>query len=145
VMIGIGAAVAAVVIAIDKTLETRGSDIRIPVLAVAVGIYLPLELEVPIFVGGMVAWLVGRAISGRGGGEAAVERASQRGLLFASGLITGEALVGILLAIPFAAAQSTDVLTIAPDGFEDAARWIGLAAGIAFTLWLYRVSLRASD
>lgn len=142
-MIGIGALIAAAVIALDQTLKARGSSLRVPVLAVAVGIYLPIELEVPIFAGGLVAWLVGRAVR-RGGGDGAVERANQRGLLFSSGLITGEALVGILLAIPFAAMQSTDVLNIAPAGFDPIARWIGAAAAVGFVWWLYRVSLRPS-
>ncbi len=144
-MITVGALIAIAVIVLDKTLEARGSEIRVPVLAVAVGIYLPLELEVPIFAGGVVAWLVARAIRKSGGDDDALAGASQRGLLFASGLITGEALVGILLAIPFAAAQSTDVLNIAPAGFENFAKVIGMAAGIGFTFWLYRVSLRSSD
>ncbi len=52
--------------------------------------------------------------------------------------ITGKAIVpGILLAIPFAVWQSTDVMTIAPDGFETAA--------VGFIFWLYRASLRASE
>lgn len=60
--------------------------------------------------------------------------------------ITGKAIVpGILLAIPFAVWQSTDVMTIAPDGFETAASWIGAAAAVGFIFWLYRASLRASE
>ena len=141
-MIGIGALIAAGVIALDQTLRARGSSLRIPVLAVAVGIYLPIELEVPIFVGGLVAWLVSRSVRRDGGDDGAVEQANHRGLLFSSGLITGEALVGILLAIPFAYAQSTDVLAV--EGFEAFAQWIGAAAAVGFTVWLYRVSIRSS-
>ena len=142
-MIFIGALVAVAIIIFDKVLEARGGEFRTPVLAVAVGIYLPLELTVPIFVGGVVAWAAERAIRRTGGGPQVVTRGSHRGLLFASGLITGEALLGIMLAIPFAAAQSTDVLRIAPDGFDTAALWIGLAGAIGFTLWLYRIASRS--
>jgi putative OPT family oligopeptide transporter len=137
-MIRIGALIAVAIIAIDKVLESRGAKFRAPVLAVAVGIYLPLELTVPIFVGGIVALLAGRALARRGADAAS----GQSGLLFASGLITGEAIVGILLAIPFAAAQSTDVLRLAPEGFEPVANWLGLGAFAFFTLWLYRVARR---
>jgi putative OPT family oligopeptide transporter len=142
-MILIGGVVALAIIILDRSLEARGANFRTPVLAVAVGIYLPIELTFPIFLGGVVAWAAGRAIRGSGRGGDAVERGAQRGLLFASGLITGEALVGILLAIPFAAAQSTDVLSLAPDGFDTPAMFIGLALAIGFTLWLYRISSRA--
>lgn len=144
-MIWIGVAIAAVIIAGDKLLEVRDAEFRMPVLAVAVGIYLPLELTVPIFVGGVLAWAAGRHLARRrerygGGFDEVAARAKRRGLLFASGLITGEALVGILLAIPFAAAQSTEVLTLAPPGFEPAAAAVGIAAFLAFVLWLYRVA-----
>lgn len=144
-MIWIGVGVAVVIIAVDQWLKARKSEFRTPVLAVAVGIYLPLELTVPIFIGGMIAWGAGRVVRARyRGSEAdmadAVTRSERRGLLFSSGLITGEALVGILLAIPFAAAQSTDVLALAPAGFETVAGWLGIAAFVAFCLWLYRVA-----
>jgi putative OPT family oligopeptide transporter len=142
-MILIGGVVAVAVIALDKVLEARGAGFRTPVLAVAVGIYLPIELSLPIFLGGLVAWAAGRSIR-RGGGDAgAVAGGGHRGLLFASGLITGEALVGILLAIPFAASQSTDLLRIVPMGFDTAALAIGTVAGAGFVAWLYKIASRA--
>lgn len=149
-MIIAGALIAAVIIVVDKYLKRRGAEFRAPVLAVAVGIYLPLELTVPIFIGGLAAFFAKRSLRRRKdqlGGEAAyeeaVQRASRRGLLFASGLITGEALVGILLAIPFAAAQNTAVLELAPEGFEPVADALGIVAFGCFIIWLYRVARRA--
>jgi putative OPT family oligopeptide transporter len=144
-MIVIGVLIAIVIIVFDRYLQRRGSSFRAPVLAVAVGIYLPIELSVPIFIGGMVAFFAERSLAARreqlGQDFDQVSlRANRRGLLFASGLITGEALVGIILAIPFAAAQSTDVLRIAPDGFEPIANALGLAGLCFFVLWLYRVA-----
>jgi putative OPT family oligopeptide transporter len=92
-MVAIGALIAVAVIIFDLWLEKNNSNFRTPVLAVAVGIYLPLELSVPIVLGGLIAWTVQR-------GRSNSEGAGGHGLLFAAGLITGEALVGILLAIP---------------------------------------------
>ena len=74
--------------------------------------------------------------------EEATKRSERRGLLFASGLITGEALVGIILAVPFAAAQSTDVLRI--PGVEPYATGLGLAAFALMIVWLYRVAAARS-
>jgi len=54
-------------------------------LPFAVGLYLPLELSTTIFVGGLVAGLVAH---------------TERGILFSSGLVAGDAFMGILLAIP---------------------------------------------
>ena len=146
-MIIAGALIAAVIIVLDKYLEHRGAEFRMPVLAVAVGIYLPLELTVPIFIGGLAAFFAKRSLRRRKDQigdetayEEAVQRAGRRGLLFASGLITGEALVGILLAIPFAAAQNTAVLELAPEGFEPVANVLGLVAFGCFIVWMYRVA-----
>src|SRR5680860_20012 len=64
-MIIIGAVIAVAIIIYDKFLEARDSDFRAPVLAVAVGIYLPLELSVPIFAGGVIAWMAMRKVRKR--------------------------------------------------------------------------------
>ncbi len=147
-MISIGAVIAVAIIALDKVQEARGSDFRTPVLAVAVGIYLPLELTAPIFIGGFVAFLAERRLyrqhdpSSQSFDEVRL-KANRRGLLFASGLITGEALVGIMLAVPFAIKQNTDVLRLAPEGFAPVADVLGLLSLVAFTFWLYRIAGRA--
>ena len=151
-MIWIGAAVAAGIIAWDQWLKARGSDFRAPVLAVAVGIYLPIELSVPIFIGGTIAWAAARAAAkkqaaGNGAADGGSGVAERRGLLFASGLITGEALVGIFLAIPFAYFESADVLAVTPDrlglsagAFATLETVLGVGLFAAFCLWLYRVA-----
>jgi putative OPT family oligopeptide transporter len=141
-MIIIGVAIAVAVIIFDKVLELRGSGFRAPVLAVAVGIYLPIELTVPMFIGGVVAYLARRALQARGASAETVARGGRRGLLFSSGLITGEALVGIILAVPFALKESTDALRLAPAGFEPIANVLGLVGLAFFILWLYRIARR---
>jgi len=64
-MITVGMVVAVLIIALDLWLESRDSDFRTPVLAVAVGIYLPFELSVAIMFGGLIAWAVSRYNTGR--------------------------------------------------------------------------------
>lgn len=66
----------------------------IPVLPVAIGLYLPLELSSTIMIGGLIRWLVDKKSSDK---EKKNEAGS--GILFCSGLIAGEGLVGIILAI----------------------------------------------
>ncbi len=141
-MVLIGALIAVAIIAADRVLAARGATFRMPVLAVAVGIYLPLELSVPIFAGGLVAFFAGRTLRRQGAPPEVRQKAGRHGLLFASGLITGEALVGILLAIPFAAAQDTDVLRLMPEGLVGLTEAFGVAAFLLFGLWLYRVASR---
>jgi len=99
-IIGIGAAIAVVVIIIDSLLARSGSKIRIPVMAFAVGVYLPFDLNVSIFLGGVVSWLVKRALDRAGATPERRGEAERNGLLAAAGFITGEALLGVGLAIP---------------------------------------------
>ncbi len=68
----------------------------IPVLPVAIGLYLPLELSSCIMIGGLVRLVVDRQKSKD---EEDKKRKVNAGLLFSSGMIAGEGLVGILLAI----------------------------------------------
>ena len=95
-----GMGIAAAVIALDEYLKRIGSTFRTPVLAVTIGIYLPLELAVPIFLGGLIHYATKRFHTRQQTAKKQIEESGRNGLLFASGLITGEALMGILLAIP---------------------------------------------
>jgi putative OPT family oligopeptide transporter len=81
-----GAGVGAAIIAADQVLRLAKSRFRMPVMAVAVGMYLPLSLTAPIFLGGLVALGKDRRETGRG-------------MLFASGLIAGEAILGVVLGL----------------------------------------------
>ncbi|HKK07336.1 MAG TPA: oligopeptide transporter, OPT family, partial [Gemmatimonadota bacterium] len=109
VFIGMGLAVA--IIVFDLWLEKIEAGFRTPVLAVAVGIYLPVELSAPIMIGGIIAPLVKRHLRRRRfSSEEERTEVGQRGLLLSSGFITGEALVGIFMAIPIVLSGRSDVL-----------------------------------
>lgn len=142
-MIYAGMAIGIAVIILDVIQEKRGSDFRIPVLAVAVGIYLPFELDSAIMLGGIIAWLVSKYQSSRKGENEFEEKqknSENAGLLMASGLITGEALIGILLAIPVAVTGSSTVLAIAEEP-------LGALPGIlvigAVCFWIYSYAKKA--
>lgn len=111
-IIAMGAVVGALIIAFDEILKRRGSKFRVPVLAAAIGIYLPLELMVPIFLGGLLSYFVERRHGMVGADDDARDRLHRPGTLFAAGLITGEALMGILIAIPIVATGRPDVIAL---------------------------------
>lgn len=138
-MIGIGAGVGAAIIALDEMLKKRKAKFRTPVLACAVGIYLPIELSVPIFAGGLVADLVERHFR-PGDAEGERERIHQKGTLFSAGLITGEALMGIIIAVPIVAVGSAEVLAL-PEALRFGG-WLGLIMLAAVAWLLYRLALR---
>jgi len=116
-MIGIGAVIGAVTIALDEWLKHTGSTFRVPVLAAAIGIYLPLELMVPIFLGSLLSYFVEKKLGIVNADEKTKEHAHRPGTLFSAGLITGEALTGILIAIPIVVSGRADVLAV-PDSLH---------------------------
>jgi putative OPT family oligopeptide transporter len=118
-IIGAGAAIAVVVIIIDSTLQHRGSKIRVPVMAFAVGVYLPFELNVPIFMGGVIGWLVMRALDRTNPAPERRAEVERNGLLAAAGFITGEALLGIVLAIPVAFKHDENAIAFAGGKYGD--------------------------
>ena len=139
-MIAIGALIGVAVIIFDSILKAKNAPFRVPVLAAAIGIYLPLGTMVPIFLGGLLNYLVTRGF-GKGLSEDQVEKRNRRGMLFAAGLITGEALMGILMAIPIVAAGKGDVLAL-PAALQiggSLGEWVGLVLLGAVAMWLYRV------
>ena len=107
-------------------------------LAVAVGIYLPLELSVPIFLGGLLAHLATRVLGGAGADSETTERLNRNGMLFAAGMITGEALMGIIIAIPIVTSGRAYVLAL--PGSLHFGGWLGLLVLGGLAAWLYRVA-----
>lgn len=81
-MVLIGILVAVIIIAIDEGLKKKGSHFRLYVMPVAVGLYLPLALSVPICIGGIISKIVKR----------------NNLTLLSAGLIAGEAIIGIIIA-----------------------------------------------
>jgi putative OPT family oligopeptide transporter len=135
-LVGLGAAIGVSIILIDRRLEHRGGEFRLPVLAVALGIYLPLKLSAAICAGGVIAALAKNTV-GQG------HEPSRRGLLFAAGLITGEALMGILLAMPIALAALWPGLSADPFTLFDQpplGGWPGLVVVVVVGAALYRLA-----
>jgi putative OPT family oligopeptide transporter len=137
----IGMSVAVGIIVLDLLLEARKSSFRTPVLAVAIGFYLPLELSVPIFAGGIIHWAVKGFHKRRNTAREKIEKSNRSGLLFASGLITGEALTGILLAVPIVILKQYEVdLPIIRHYWGKTmpfGGWVGAALLVGVAYWLY--------
>lgn len=99
-MVIIGAIIGFILIIIDEILKQRKSVFRAHVMPVAVGIYLPLVLSVPIVIGGIVNLIVKKSAARKFKGSPQMSKeATHRGILFSSGLIAGEAITGIIIAI----------------------------------------------
>ena len=126
--------------------------IDLPVLPVAIGIYLPFTLSVPIFAGGLIRYLTDRLLTKKYGSaeeeeisdwELAIkqtgitpkEKTIRTGLLMTAGLVAGEALMGVVIAILI-------VLGINLSLFSEAPWWPGLLIWIYIALLLAYVPIR---
>ncbi len=127
-MIYAGAVIGVLIILLDQYQLKRGSDFRVPILAVAIGIYLPIELTFPIFVGGMLNHYANKISSQKG---------KDNGLLIASGLITGEALMAIFIAIPLFFDKNYWPDYGLPSPLNDI---VGIAILGCILVWLYRAA-----
>jgi putative OPT family oligopeptide transporter len=99
-LVGYGAAVGIAAIVIDQLiLLPRNSKFRLYAMPLAVGMYLPLTVTFPILLGGFVYKLVDSTSKRRGDSEQKRQGVIHNGLLFSSGLVAGEAIMGILIAM----------------------------------------------
>ena len=144
----IGVVVGIVAIIVNVILKSTTASLTLPPLAVGMGIYLPPTLEVPLIVGSFMSYFVGRYLIARAkmrAGELAeydVEQSNRRGVLFASGLIVGESLIGVIIAVIIVLSVTTgggeSPLQLVGPEFESTAGWLGLLAFIFAGLYLVR-------
>jgi putative OPT family oligopeptide transporter len=141
-LVGLGAVVAVLVIAIDQRLHRAGKGFRIHVLAFALGLYLPLKLSAAILAGGVIQALAHKYK------QADIEGGNHAGILCAAGLVTGEALMGIAIAIPVALSGMWPSLSADPFvlfATPPAGGWPGLVVLVMVSLWLYHCSTGTSQ
>lgn len=134
-LIGLGALIGAAVIAIDEVLGKTTSKLRLPPLAVGMGMYLPMALTLIIPIGA----ILGRAYDSwaeRTGSN--VERKKRLGVLLATGLIVGESLYGVVFAGIVAATGKEAPLAVVGDGFDNWAELLGVVLFVGVLAWLYK-------
>ncbi len=140
-LLGTGALLAIGFIFLNRLLQRKGFNLSI--LSVGLGLYLPLQSTTSLILGGGIATAVHYTIkrwrnSGQANDQERADKANNRGLLLASGLVAGAALMGVVLAVPFALQQSTDALRIMPQTWENIASTLGLLVAAAVCVGMYR-------
>ncbi|OJU22955.1 MULTISPECIES: oligopeptide transporter, OPT family [unclassified Sphingomonas] len=112
----------------------RAKLLRLPPLAVGIGIYLPMAVILPVTVGSLLGWIYDRWSDRRNDAEGA----KRLGVLLATGMIVGESLFGVAFAGIVAASGSDSPLAVVGNGFAPIALVGGTILFIALTWWLYR-------
>ncbi len=108
---------------------------KVPALAFALGMFIPLELNLPLLVGGGIAWYVGS----RSKDESVNKARTDRGTLLASGFIAGGALMGVVSAIM----RFCGVNLLAGEWMESAgAQYVAILAYVAIIAYLIYASMK---
>lgn len=139
-MIMVGVVVGTIIAILDYWAKRQKWAWHFPVLAVAIGIYLPIELTTPVFLGALVSHFVNRRY--QRSGTSAV-RDNRSGILFAAGLITGEAILGIMMAVPIVMTGNVNVFALmahSPFG-----GWPGLFCLCVVAFFLSRAALETDQ
>lgn len=137
-LLGIGALVGVGLILLDLTLGAM-KKMRIPPLAVGIGIYLPMSATFAVVVGAVIShWYTRRTRSGPN-----PERAERLGTLVASGLIVGESLWGVLNAALIVGLSKDAPIGLVPEDFA-LGPWLGLLGFVGIIVLLYGWMLRRS-
>ena len=143
-LIGLGALIGAVVIAIDEILGRTTTNLRLPPLAVGMGMYLPMSLTLIIPFGAFIGRYYDKWAERSGNN---VERKKRMGVLLATGLIVGESLYGVVFAGIVAATGKDEPLGLPfiGDGFDTGAQVLGVIVFIALIGWLYKWTSKLSS
>ena len=133
-MVAIGAVLGILILTLDYFLfdKNKPGGFRLHLMPIAVGMYLPFGLSTPILIGGLIAYFLTK----RSKPENTDDHVLQNGVLLSSGLIAGESLMGILLAL-FASAGITSINLGLQPGFVTGLTFLS-AAGVIW--WLYKKS-----
>jgi putative OPT family oligopeptide transporter len=139
-LIRIGALIGVAIIAVDEILARMTKHMRVPPLAVGLGIYLPTQSTLMIVVGAILGWFFDQ----RANRTPRPEPTKQLGVLLASGLIVGEGIIGVVISAIVVFSGKDAPLALVGPGFATAGKIIGgLAfAAIAFVLysWILRMA-----
>jgi putative OPT family oligopeptide transporter len=137
-LIRIGGLIGVGIILLDEILSRTTRHMRVPPLAVGLGIYLPTQSTLMIVVGAIAGWFFDR----RADRTPKPEATKQLGVLLASGLIVGESIIGVVLSAIVVFSGVAAPLALVRPAFETAAIIIGGVAFAVIAVVLYRWILR---
>ncbi|WP_196593878.1 OPT family oligopeptide transporter [Pectinatus sottacetonis] len=147
-LIGLGVIVGIVVIIVDIFLKKMNPALTLPPLAVGMGIYLPPSADEPLVVGAVAAYFIHKYLKKRAEKKQVadvkkvVEQHERRGVLFASGLIVGESLMGVIVAVIIVMSVTTggsgNPLALVGPGFAPTARILGFVVCVLAMLYFVR-------
>lgn len=136
-MMFIGAGVIVGIILINRLLRLD-RFIKISMLGVAIGMYLPLTSTFPLFIGGLIALAVNRRLRQQNLNAEIITQRMRIGTLIACGLVAGSALMDVVLALAFSMLHGADVLRLVGDHWDNMSVILSIVSLIALAWWIRR-------
>lgn len=134
-LVGVGALTGVIAVALDETLAKTTTNLRLPPLAVGMGMYLSAALTLMIPIGAFLGRIYDSWARWSGDDD---ERKKRLGVMLATGLIVGESLYGVLFAVIVATTGKEEPLAMVGDGFRFASQPLGAIVFAGLLAWLYQ-------
>lgn len=136
-LIGAGALFVLVLILLNYFLNRN--RVQFSILAIATGMYLPLTVTVPLFIGSLLSEVIKKKLNN----DATLSLSEkeirvQSGFLIASGMLCGATLMQVVLAGIFAINHNADALNIMPKNMTDISCLLSVCVTIILFYWIYK-------
>ncbi len=112
--------------------------LHLSILGVAIGMYLPLSSSFPLFLGGMLAYLMEKGLKRLNLNAAKTNKRRQIGTLIACGLVAGSALMDVFVAIPFSFMHNSEALALVGPSFDPYAVILSVLVILGLGYWVIR-------
>ncbi len=144
-MVEIGVVLGVVLILVDVFILKLKNLPRLSVLSVGIGIYLPAGITIMLVLGGIVSYLVKRKINKTTTQKNRLEMLLQKGTLVSAGLIVGESLIGVVVALVIGLTANQDILSLVSASFAPFANVLAVLVFLATVVFLYRYKTTSKE
>ena len=140
-MLGLGAAIILFLLCVFHVFNLQ-KFMKLSVLGVAIGMYLPLSSSVPLFIGGLISFVVHQGLK-----SSVLDKKIYKlniGIRIASGLIAGSALMDVFLSIIFSLHKTQDLFKLSMGSWENYSVAFGLLSTLGLSVWIIQRLKRAN-
>ncbi len=134
--LGIGILLMAILALLSSGLK-KVFNFRLSILGMAIGMYLPMSTSVPIFLGGLIAWITQKGLAKKSLDKKEMSIRKHRGLLLACGLVAGAALMEVILAVPFSLSKKPYLFRLDAYMWDGSSLLIAIILTFAIFRWFY--------
>jgi putative OPT family oligopeptide transporter len=135
-MMLLGALIILIIIVLTRLFARKRGNLSI--LGIAIGMYLPLSSSFPLFLGGMIAFIIQMKHKKQKLNVEEADTRTQRGTLLACGLVAGSALMDVFLAIPFSIFHSPNALKLVGANWDNVGILLAILSTAGLAGWIIR-------